>query len=98
MQNKQLNNADLQSIVQIMTTFNLDDIYNEYVDPRIVEIMKEKVAEYNTYGNYDMADVKLYRELDEMHRQKSLEILYSSPYGIKLPMFKELCLGGDANE
>lgn len=98
MQNKQLNNKDLQAIIQMMMTLNVDEMYNKYVDPRIAEIMKEKVTEYNTLRNYDMADVKLYQELDEMYRQKGLEILYSTPYGVRLPMFKKLCLGGGNNE
>ena len=123
-----------QSTMHRITKFNLDEAYIGHVDPRIVAIMKEKVAEYNAIGNYDMADVKLYQDLDEMRKQKYLEILYSNPCGFKLtagmttnyrqlktiysqrkthrlpewrefcaeieklPMFKELCLGGDTNE
>ena len=30
-----------------ITKFNLDEAYNEYVDPRVIEIMKEKVNAYN---------------------------------------------------
>ena len=26
---------------------DLDKCYNEYVDPRVIEIMKEKIAKYN---------------------------------------------------
>ena len=123
-----------QSTMHRITKFNLDQAYIEYVDPRIVEIMKEKVAEYNAMGNYDMVDVKLHMDLDELKKQKYLEILYSNPCGFKLtagmttnyrqlktivsqrkshrlpewrefcaeieklPMFKELCLGGETNE
>ena len=36
-----------QSTMHRITKFNLDDTYNKYVDPRIIEIMKEKVNEYN---------------------------------------------------
>lgn len=123
-----------QSTMHRITRFDLDEAYIEYVDPRIVEIMKEKVTEYNALGKYDMTDVKLHQDLDELRKQKYLEILYSNPCGFKLtagmttnyrqlktiyaqrkshrlpewrefcaeieklPMFKELCLGGDANE
>ena len=73
-----------QSTMHRITRFNLDEAYIEYVDPRIVEIMKEKVAEYNALGNYDMADVKLHMDLDELKKQKYLEILYSNPCGFKL--------------
>lgn len=123
-----------QSTMHRITRFNLDEAYIEYVDPRIVEIMKEKVAEYNSLGTYDMVDVKLHQEMDELRKKKYLEILYSNPCGFKLtagmttnyrqlktiysqrkthrlpewrefcaeieklPMFKELCLGGGNNE
>lgn len=123
-----------QSTMHRITRFNLDEAYIEYVDPRIVEIMKEKVAEYNAFANYNMADVKLHMDLDELKKRKYLEILYSNPCGFKLtagmttnyrqlktihhqrklhrlpewrefcaeieklPMFKELCLGGDSDE
>ena len=36
-----------QSTMHRITKFNLDNQYNEYVDPRIIEIMKSKVQEYN---------------------------------------------------
>jgi hypothetical protein len=123
-----------QSTMHRITKFNLDEAYSEYVDPRIVEIMKEKVAEYNSLGDYGMLDVKLQSELEDNKRKKYLEILYSNPCGFKLtagmttnyrqlktiyyqrkahrlpewrefcawvetlPMFAELCLGGDNNE
>ena len=34
-----------QSTMHRITKFDLDKIYNEYVDDRIIEIMKEKVSE-----------------------------------------------------
>ena len=73
-----------QSTMHRITKFNLDEAYIEYVDSRIVEIMKEKVSEYNNLGNYEMTDVKLHMDLDELKKQKYLEILYSNPCGFKL--------------
>ena len=73
-----------QSTMHRITKFNLDEAYIEYVDPRIVEIMKEKVAEYNTLSDGDMLDVKLHQDLDELKKEKYLEILYSNPCGFKL--------------
>ena len=70
-----------QSSVHRITRFDLDKAYIEYVDPRMVEIMKEKVAEYNELlarANEGDNSVK-----DEM-AQKYLEILYSNPCGCKL--------------
>ena len=36
-----------QSTMHCITKFELEKQYNEYVDPRIIEVMKEKVNEYN---------------------------------------------------
>ena len=108
-----------------ITRFNLDEAYIEYVDLRIIEIMKEKVAEYNHLCEMGF---------EEQKKRKYLEILYSNPCGFKLtagmttnyrqlktiyhqrkthrlpewrefcswvetlPMFKELCLGGETDE
>lgn len=57
-----------QSTMHRITKFNLDNAYNEYVDKRIIEIMKELVDEYNeapTSENY-------------------LKVLYSNPAGFFL--------------
>lgn len=61
-----------QSTMHRITKFDLDEAYIEYVDERIVDIMKEKVADYNAC------------EDDELRKQKYLEILYSNPCGMKL--------------
>lgn len=61
-----------QSTMHSITKFDLDKAYNEYVDSRIVEIMKEKVADFN-------------KETEPVMRgQKYLEILYSNPCGFRL--------------
>ena len=61
-----------QSTMHRITKFNLDKAYNEYVDPRVIEIMKEKVAAYN--------------EMPECEEKKKLylEILYTNPAGFEL--------------
>ena len=70
-----------QSTVHRITRFDLDKAYIEYVDPRIIEIMKEKVAEYNALvARSEEGDNSV---KDEM-AQKYLEILYSNPCGCKL--------------
>ena len=73
-----------QSTMHRITKFNLDNQYNEYVDPRVIEIMKEKVAEYNSIGNLDVIDVKLQTEMLEQKKRKYLEILYTNPAGFEL--------------
>lgn len=73
-----------QSTMHRITKFNLDEAYNEYVDPRVIEVMKEKVAEYNAMGDGTMLDVKLQMELNELKKRKYLEILYTNPAGFEL--------------
>ena len=76
-----------QSTMHRITKFDLDKAYNEYVDQRIVEIMKEKVSAYNEL----QADIKALREegkdvstLSDLAAEKYLEILYSNPAGFRL--------------
>lgn len=121
-----------QSTMHRIAKFDLDKAYIDYVDYRIIEIMKEKVERYNR-----LVAMKPEVELPEYNQEIKdvyLEILYSNPCGFKLtagmttnyrqlktiyhqrkthrlpewrefcawvetlPMFKELCLGGDNNE
>ena len=128
-----------QSTMHRITKFNLDEVYVKYVDPRIIEIMKEKVAEYNRIDfewktGLTPQSVEIQQAHIEKMKQRYLEILYSNPCGFKLtagmstnyrqlktiysqrkthrlpewrefcdwietlPMFKELCLGGETDE
>lgn len=64
-----------QSTMHRITKFNLGECYNSYVDPRIVEIMKEKVKKYND-SLLTLTPKKL--------REAYLEILYSNPAGFLL--------------
>lgn len=57
-----------QSTMHRITKFNLDESYCKYVDSRIIEIMKEKVEEYNSAPD----------------TEKYLGILYSNPAGFEL--------------
>lgn len=125
-----------QSTMHRITKFDLDKAYIEYVDPRIIEIIKEKVKDYNYYIEVLTPTAKNLTEeelnnFEEKKKRKYLEILYSNPCGFKLsagmttnyrqlktiyhqrkthrlpewrefcawietlPMFKELCLGGE---
>lgn len=58
-----------QSTMHRIAKFNLDESYINYVDPRIVAIMKEKAADYIINGD---------------DPEKYLELLYSNPCGCKL--------------
>lgn len=77
-----------QSTMHRITKFELRDQYNEYVDPRIIEIMEEKVRQHTALMN----ELALIPNEDEYNRnrlknlitQKYLEILYTNPAGFKL--------------
>ena len=78
-----------QSTMHRITKFNLDGQYCEYVDPRVIDIMKDKVAEYNKLqdtfhelpeGVSDM----LRKDYQELIKKKYLEILYTNPAGFEL--------------
>ena len=71
-----------QSTMHRITKFDLDKAYIEYVDPRMVEIMKEKVAAYNELeaANKQNPDKEVSEKLKKMY----LEILYSNPAGFRL--------------
>lgn len=61
-----------QSTMHRITKFDLHKSYNEYVDPRIIEIMQEKINAYNAEENA------------ERKTQLYLQILYSNPAGFEL--------------
>lgn len=65
-----------QSTIHRMAKFDLDEQYIEYVDPRIVEIIKEKQNKYNQ-ALEDKVDNDYLKYLYK-------ELLYSNPCGFKL--------------
>ena len=75
-----------QSTMHRITRFDLDSAYIEYVDPRMVAIMKDKVAEYHRLQDQlkqtESPEEKkqLQARLDEQY----LQILYSNPCGFRL--------------
>lgn len=78
-----------QSTMHRITKFNLDKAYNEYVDPRIIEIMKEKVEAYNDYcleisSGLIPQDQRIIEEIENKKKKMYLEILYSNPSGFEL--------------
>lgn len=78
-----------QSTMHRITKFDLAGQYCEYVDPRVIDIMKEKVKNYNYLTDYINnlpadANQKLREELREEQKKKYLEILYTNPAGFEL--------------
>lgn len=61
-----------QSTMHRITKFDLDKVYIEYVDKRCIDVIKEKVEQYNNSCDED------YRKM------KYLQILYSNPCGMML--------------
>lgn len=77
-----------QSTMHRITKFDLDECYNEYVDPRVIEIMKEKVDQYNNtqliLAQIDPENKYEVERLKKWLTQKYLEILYTNPAGFTL--------------
>lgn len=76
-----------QSTMHRITKFKIRDQYNEYVDPRVIDIMEEKVAAYNKLvENKPSPDaaVELLEDYAKMLKEKYLEILYTNPAGFEL--------------
>lgn len=65
-----------QSTMHRICKFDLDKAYINYVDPRMIEIMKEKVSDYNKLQSENPSNPAL--------KEKYLEILYSNPAGFRL--------------
>lgn len=65
-----------QSTMHRITRFELNDAYNEYVDKEIIEIIKEKVREYNALVESNAPE--------EEKKRKYLEVLYNNPAGFRL--------------
>ena len=79
-----------QSTMHRITKFDLCEQYNEYVHPRIIDIMEEKVEEYNDLvKDREIIKDRIHsdeeiRRINELLYQKYLEILYSNPTGFNL--------------
>lgn len=56
------------STMHKLTSFELDDVYVEYVDPRMIDIMNELKDNYN----------------DNKTTENKLKLIYSNPVGMKL--------------
>ena len=77
-----------QSTMHRITKFNLRNQYNKYTDVRVIEIMEEKVAQYNELAeqlkNTPPEQEYTIKMLKDMMIKKYLEILYTNPAGFEL--------------
>ena len=87
-----------QSTMHRITKFNLDEAYIEYTDSRMIEIMKEKVTDYNAnptpekyleilYSNF--CGMKLTARMTTNYRQ--LKTIYSQRKNHRLMEWREFC-------
>lgn len=76
-----------QSTMHKIAKFNIREQYNQYVDPRVIDIMEEKVMAYNKLienkPNPNAAS-KLLEDYTNLLKEKYLEILYTNPAGFEL--------------
>lgn len=78
-----------QSTMHRIAKFDLDEAYNEYVDQRIIDILKEKVKDYNDFvdsistGLLPQSEEEL-KKIEKQKAKKYLEVLYSNPAGFRL--------------
>jgi len=71
-----------QSTMHRILKFDYDKQYCKYVDSRIVQIMKEKVTNYNKVAK--MAEQEGIKDKEAVLNAMYLEILYSNPAGFML--------------
>lgn len=83
-----------QSTMHRITRFDLDTAYNEYVDSRVIAIMKEKVDNYNKLSEElnhvlkgpvkDPSAQHFVKKAQARLKEMYLEILYTNPAGFML--------------
>lgn len=77
-----------QSTMHRITRFDLDRAYNKYVDDRVIDIMKEKVANYNKLRDLSEKAQTISEEdkrnIAETLKRLYLEVLYTNPAGFQL--------------
>ena len=75
-----------QSTMHRITKFKIRNQYNEYVDPRVIDIMEEKVYQYNKLleNKPENGSEQMLEDYAELLKEKYLEILYTNPAGFEL--------------
>ncbi|MGL5712203.1 MAG: hypothetical protein ACRCX2_04235 [Paraclostridium sp.] len=71
-----------QSKMHRLLKMDLDHVCNEYVDKRVIDILKEKIDNYN---NFEIRDEPCYKEYDRLYKEKLFyEIISNCPCGLEL--------------
>ena len=72
-----------QSTMHCITKFNIKQQCNRYVDPRIIDIVQEKINEYNRLSALNLKS-EASKERKEILNELYLEILYNVPSGFQI--------------
>lgn len=73
-----------QSTMHRITKFSLKEQCNKYVDPRIIDIVQQKIDEYNRLQQLNITSEDANKERTEVLKELYLEILYNIPAGFEL--------------
>ena len=72
-----------QSTMHKITKFNIKEQCNRYVDPRIIDIVQDKINEYNRLNELNETN-GFSKERQDIMNELYLEILYNVPSGFEL--------------
>ena len=73
-----------QSTMHRITQFKLKDQCNKYVDPRIIDIVQDKIKEYNRLLKLEPQNEEARKSIARQKEELYLEILYNIPSGCEL--------------
>ena len=73
-----------QSTMHRITQFKLKDQCNKYVDPRIIDIVQDKIKEYNRLLKLEPQNEEARESIARQKEELYLEILYNIPSGFEL--------------
>ena len=73
-----------QSTMHKIAKFDMKKQCNRYVDPRIIDIVQEKINEYNRLSELNLSSKEGNKERQAMMNELYLEILYNVPSGFEL--------------
>lgn len=72
-----------QSTMHKITKFDIKQQCNRYVDPRIIDIVQDKINEYNRLNELNEVNV-FSKERQDIMNELYLEILYNVPSGFQI--------------
>lgn len=72
-----------QSTMHKITKFDIKQQCNRYVDPRIIDIVQDKINEYNRLNELNETNV-FSKERQDIMNELYLEILYNVPSGFQI--------------